>query len=352
MNLNKTILSKLFETPGISGREEKISELLINHIKKTNLNLEIDNLGSVFGIKNSSNKKAKTLLIDAHMDEVGFMVTDILKNGFILFESIGGISNKTLNLQRLRIWNDDYSNSYTGIVEWPNTNSHKQLEKTPKTEEMLLDIGASSKEEVSKWGIKKGSVITFDTKTEYNGNRVIAKAVDNRVGLAIVMEIMNYIKDKEFDFNIIIGGSVQEEIGLIGARAFSYKSNPDISIVIDVSPAMDIPTKVESNGILGAGTMLRHKDARTIYSKFIIKYLKEIIIKNNIKYQDYFSKGGTNAGVIHLSREGIRTIPIGIVARNLHSGSTVFDLEDYKETLKLMKLILNDINSNKIVKLR
>lgn len=352
MKLDKTLLKTLLELPGIPGREEKVIELLINQIKTNNLELIQDNLGSTFGIKKSSNPDAKTLLIDTHMDEVGFMVTDISKEGFISFEEMGGVWNSILNTQRLRVWNDDFTESYPGVVLWPDTNTHAQTGKTPKIEKMLLDIGVENEFEIKKLGIKKGSVITFDTKTEFTEKRVISKAVDNRVGISIAIEVMKYIKDKNFDYNIIIGSSSQEEIGLVGARSSAYKFNPDIAIVIDVSPAVDFPTGTEPNGILGKGTMLRFKDARTIYSKQIIEYLRTLIKSGKIKYQDYFSKGGTNAGVISTSREGVRVIPLGIVARNIHTGSSVFDINDYNETLKLIELILNDINSLKIVKFK
>jgi len=193
-------------------------------------------------------------------------------------------------------------------------------------------------------------MITFDTNVEFNGNRVIAKSVDNRAGVSIIIEMMKFISNKEFDFNIVIGGSTQEEVGLRGGRTSAYKFKPDLAIVVDVSPANDCPESLNNSGALGKGTMLRHKDARVIYSTSVINYLRKIMNKNKIKYQDYFSKGGTNAGSISLTRDGITTMPIGFVARSLHTGSTVFDLKDYEETIKLLELILEDLNNKKIVK--
>ncbi len=351
MKINKNTLTTLLNAPGISGREEYITEIVKKAIKKNGLELSYDKLGSIWGTKKSSNSKAKTILIDAHMDEVGFMVTNINKRGFISIEPMGGVWGQTLNTQRLRVWNDDFSKSYVGVIEWPGTNSHQKTGGAVKIENMLLDIGAESDEEVKKWGISVGSPITFDSEAEINGNRVISKAIDNRLGVYSVLEIMNFIKDKTFDYNIVVGCTVQEENGLIGARTSSYMIDADLALVIDVSPATDFPAGSQPKGILGEGTMLRHKDARTIYSRNIIEYLRKLLKANDIKYQDYFSLGGTNAGNIHLSKEGIKTIPIGLVARNLHTASTVFDLRDLEETLKLLEAILNDLNSNKIGKL-
>ncbi len=353
MKINKNMLTKLLEAPGISGREDFISEILKTQMKKYGFEIERDNIGSVWGIKKSKNKNAKLLMIDSHMDEIGFLVSAIDKNGFISFEEQGGIWNQSLNSQRLRVWSSDYKKSFSGVVLFPNSNPHKGIGRAPSIDKMILDIGATSKEEVLKWGIKIGDQITFDTKTEINGNRVITKAADNRVGVSMVVDTMKFISENEFDYDIMIGASVQEEVGLRGARTSTYKFNPDLAIVIDISPANDFSGgEFESNGKLGKGTMLRHKDASTIYSKFVVDYLRRIIKSKRINYQDYFSRGGTNAGVIHLWKEGRPVIPLGIVARSLHTGSTVFDLNDYEETTKLIEFILSDLNSNKIVKFK
>ena len=350
--INKKRLIKLLESPGISGREDFVVKILQKEMVKYNFKIERDNIGSIWGVKKSSNPKAKNLMIDTHIDEVGFLVSGIDKNGLISFEEQGGVWNQSLNSQRLRVWNDDYKKSYSGVVLFPGTSSHKGIGKAPEIDKMLLDIGASSKKEVIKWGIKLGSSITFDTKTEINGQRVITKAADNRVGVSIIIDLMEFISKNEFDYNIIIGSSVQEEVGLRGARTSTYKFEPDLAIVIDVSPANDFSGEEEPYGVLGEGTMLRHKDTMTIYSKEVIDYLRKIIKKNKINYQDYFSKGGTNAGVIHLWKEGRQVIPTGIVARSLHTGSSVFDLNDYVETVNLIEFILNDLTNNKIVKFK
>lgn len=352
MKINRNILTKLLESPGLSGREVFVMKILEKQMIKFGLTIERDNLGSLWGIKKSSSKNPKTLIIDAHIDEVGFFVTNISDEGMISFENQGGIWNQSLNSQRLRVWNEKYSKSYSGAVLFPGTNSHRGIGKAPEIDKMLLDIGATSKKEVDEWGIKIGSSITFDTKTEINGKRVITKAADNRVGVSMVIDIIEFISKNNFDYNIIIGSSVQEEVGLRGARTSTYKFSPDMGIVIDVSPANDFSGKKEPYGVLGKGTMIRHKDAMTIYPKNIIDYLRKIIKKNKIKYQDYFSTGGTNAGVMHLWKEGMPIIPIGIVARSLHTGSSVFDLDDYEETVKLIEFILKDLNGNKIVKFK
>ena len=131
-------------------------------------------------------------------------------------------------------------------------------------------------------GISIGNQITFDTRIEENGNRMIGKAVDDRAGLAILIELMPFIKDLDLDYDLYIGASVQEEVGLRGARTMSFKINPDLAVAIDISPAKDIPAPSKV-GDLGLGTYIRHKDAYTIYPKSVTQYLEELFEKNKIK---------------------------------------------------------------------
>ena len=350
--MNKKLLFELMELPGVSGEEHKIAEIIEKHAKKYNFEIVKDNLGSIFALKKSNNKDAKTILIDAHMDEVGFIVMGIKDNGFIEIDAKGGIWKHSLAYQRLRVWDDNAENSYSGVVSFnrpPLPNSAPS--PIPDIDKLLVDIGASSKEEVEKLGISVGNQITFDTKIEENGNRIIGKAIDDRAGIALIIELMEAISHKDYEFNVLLGGTVQEEVGLRGARTITYKTNPDLAITVDVSASQDIPAK-SSKGSLGEGTILRHKDAYTITPKRVIIYLEELFKKNKIKYQDYFSQGGTNAGIIHMSGEGIITVPLGILARNLHTGSSVMDKRDYEETSKALQAMLDDLTNKKIKELK
>lgn len=351
MTINKKELKNFLELPGISGNESLVSDKLKEIIVNNKLELKRDNLGSIWGYKKSKNPNAQTLMIDAHMDEIGFVVLGITKTGFIKFQEQGGIWPTSLTLQRLRVYSLDLKDSFSGVVCFSNDfNPHSSKGKVPKIEGMLLDIGADSDKEVKDWGIGIGSIMTFDTKVEFNGNRVIGKSADNRAGVYIISELMKYISNKVFDFHIAIGASVQEEVGLRGAKTSTFLFNPDLAFVIDISQSNDIP-KNKNEGSIGFGTMLRHKDALAVYPKRTTSYIKKILELNKIKYQDYFSQGGTNAGIIHISNSGIPVLPFGFLARNLHTGSSVFDLSDLEDTLKLLVKILDDLDYSKIKKL-
>ncbi|RLA68288.1 MAG: hypothetical protein DRQ78_01205 [Epsilonproteobacteria bacterium] len=217
---------------------------------------------------------------------------------------------------------------------------------------MMFDIGAVDKKQVQKeFELNIGNVVTFDYPSEQNGDRVIAKSLDDRAGVAILLETLDFIKNTSFDYDIYIGASSQEEVGLRGARTSAYKINPDLAIVVDVSPSNDLPTD-EQTGTLGKGTILRHKDSCYLTDKYIIKYIRDLSTKHNIKIQDYFGTGCTNAGILHLSNNGIKTIPLGLLARGLHTGSSIIDMNDYEETKKLLKEVLTDLNIKTINKIK
>lgn len=348
--MDKEVLFNILSIPGISGREEKIMSYIKDNIKKLNLDYEFDNLGSLWVKKNTTLKGAKTVMIEAHVDEVGFNVTEITKSGFIKFEPQGGIFSKSILFQRLNVWNNDLTKSYEGVVVYPELDltSYESLLKVQKfnVEKMCLDIGAKDDKEVKEMGIKIGNVITFANKPIINNNRLISKAIDNRLGAYLVYNLLEFVAKNEFDYNIIIGFSTQEEVGLRGVRASTYKYNPDVGIVVDISPANDY--NLDPSGALGKGTMLRHMDALTVYPKVVTRYLNDLIIRNNIKYQNYISSGGTNAGIMHILKEGRIVFPIGLLARNLHTSSSICDLKDLEETEKLLRALLKDLNSSKI----
>lgn len=348
--MEEKVLFNLLSLPGISGREERIISFLKEKIENLKLNYELDNLGSLWIIKKTKNEKAKTVMIDAHIDEVGFNVTKIEENGFIRFEPQGGVFSKSVIFQRLKVWNKSLTRGYTGTVVTPELDltSYESMLMVQKfqIDKMFLDIGFSSKKEVEEANIKIGNVVTFATKPIIRHNRLISKAIDNRLGAFIVYDLLDFIAKNNFDYNIVIGFSVQEEVGLRGSRVSTYKYKPDLGIVVDISPANDY--NAEIRGSLGKGTILRHKDGMTVYPKVITNYLRKVIEKNKIKYQDYFSNGGTNAGIMHISNEGTPVFPIGLLARNLHTASSVCDLRDLEETQKLIRALLKDLNNSKI----
>lgn len=346
--MDKTLLKKLMQMPGLPGEEYKVAETIRQEAEELNFEIITDNLGSTFAVKKSKKKDAPKMMIDAHMDEVGFTVMSVEKNGLIRFEEKGGIWKHSLAYQRMRVWDMKLENSFSGVVTFNRPPLPQSAPSPlPNIDKLHIDIGAKTAKEVKEWGIHPGSTITFDTQIDENGDRIIGKAVDNRAGVSLMIETMRYLSSQELDYDVYIGGTVQEENGLKGARTMTYKIKPDIAAVIDISPAKDIPVSI-GKGTIGKGTFIRHKDAYTIYPKIVTTYLEDLFKSEKIKYQHYFSDGGTNAGMVHTSREGVITFPFGFLARNLHIGSTVMDMNDYEETLKALKAFLNKMDAKTI----
>ncbi|NOQ50566.1 MAG: hypothetical protein GQ557_02775 [Mycoplasmataceae bacterium] len=349
--MNIKLLTKLIDVPGISGYEKNISNFAINLLERKEYQVEINDLGTIIAKKEFDQNK-KTIMIDAHMDEVGFLVTGINKHGLISFAPIGGIWSEILNMQLVDVWTINLNNSYPGVIVFPSSSTHQQKGKTPLIDKMLIDIGMTSDKEILDLNITIGSTITFSSPTIFTKNRGLGKAIDNRLGLYLLLETALQINLKDYNYNVVFVISSQEEVGLRGSRTATYKLNPDLSIVIDISPANDLVTQEFGKGILGSGTMIRHQDAHVIYSKKVINLLQKVIKENEIKAQDYFSLGGTNAGIIQLTKSGKTVIPIGLVARNLHTGTQIFDLNDLVETQKLILSLLKTLDEEMILNLK
>lgn len=334
-------LKELLKIPGLSGYENKVIEFLKKEFTNLGYLYKRDNLGSIIFFKNNSKNKSKKIIIDAHIDEVGFLITNLNENGTVVIESVGGLNLKFLQTQTLEVWDLNFKKKYLGILTFPN-----QDDKNLDLEKAILDLGFRSKKELLNHNINIGSSVTFPAFFQENEKSILGKSIDNRLGTYIALNLAKDLAKKSLKFDLQFIFSVQEEVGLRGARTAIYEQNPDLAIVIDISPAYDIDQKGSPYGILGKGTMLRHKDVYTIYKKEVIIFLRDLFEKNNIKYQDYFSFGGTNAGIIQLIKEGILVLPFGLCARNIHTSLAIVDKEDLLETEKGLRVLMNKINEN------
>ncbi len=349
MKINKELLKKLIEIPGISGQEFEVTEFIKKQVTEveTKIKYEIkyDNLGSLIIKLKSKNKNAKKILFDSHIDEVGFKVVGISDNGMVSFEEIGYISKDSLLFKNINIVNSE-NKLIPGYIFDP---SFMDTLKVSKIERLKIDLGVKSKKDViEKLKINIGDQIVFDSNFNINESIIRGKAIDNRLGAYMnLMLLLKILKENiEFNNQITFVFSTQEEVGLRGARTSSYDVDPDIAVVIDISPSRDHYGKSETEGKIGEGTMLRHKDAYSLYQKRVIKYLRDLMVNNKIKYQDYISQGGTNAGIIQMNKGGVITVPIGLVARNIHTNNTLVEISDIVETEKLLYVLVKDLDKN------
>lgn len=343
---------KLSNLNGISSREEEIAKYLKEELKDLkNLKMERDGLGSIAFIKEGK-KDGPTISFTTHMDEVGFMITNITKDGFISFSPIGGWWSHVILAQLLRIITEDNKN-IIGVVgsKPPHLLTREEAQKVLPIKSLFIDVGATSKEEVLKLGINIGDqVVPYQTDVhKILNDRLIGKAFDNRISIATGIEIMQQISNQNLDATVIFICSSQEEVGLRGAKTSAYKWTPDIAFAIDVTIANDTPGLIANDTKLGSGPALSLFDSSVLANPNLFKKIKQIAEKNKINYTiDSLTGGGTDAGTIHLTKDGIVTMTISIPSRYMHSHNSIIDLKDAQLTANLVVKILNELTTNSI----
>jgi endoglucanase len=331
-----SLLKKLSNAHGISGYEDEIREIIRKELEDYVDEIRIDKMGNLICVKNGSKPE---LMVAAHMDEIGFMVKHIDDKGFIRFTPIGGWFSQIVLGQRVVLHGN--KGKLYGVIgsKPPHLMKEDEKKKVVKVKDMFIDVGAKSKDDAVDMGIEIGTPITPDRDVTKTGKRVTGKAFDDRAGLAAMIEALKQTKS---DSTIYAVGTVQEEVGLKGARTSAFALEPDAAIVIDVCIATDFPG-AESAYMdirLGKGAVITVADASgrgLIASKKILEWLKTTAENNNIPYQLEVAEGGTtDATAIHLTKAGVPTGVISIPSRYVHSPVEVIDLEDLKNASLLV----------------
>lgn len=356
MELSQKTLERmktLTELHGAPGFEDQVRNYMKESLSEYADEVIQDGLGGVFAVKKSKKKDAPKVMVAAHMDEVGFMVTELTDNGFIKFTPLGGWSTDVLLSQRFSV-RTSMNEEITGVIGSVPVHFRRGESKETKISDMMLDVGADSKEELLEMGIQEGDSIV--PKVEFqvlkNDKKLLAKAWDNRYGCLIAIEVLEGLKDTDLDCDLYIGANVQEEVGLRGAKASANMIDPDIAFVVDCSPANDMMGKKEDIGKIGEGTLLRLFDRTMILAPKMRNFLLETAEKENIKYQYYYSPGGTDAGSIHVSNHGVMTAVVGICSRYIHTANSIINYEDYLNAHKLLKSLIVNTNKETVDKLR
>ncbi|MCM3069228.1 M42 family metallopeptidase [Staphylococcus warneri] len=352
MTINESItldrIKHLTELHGAPGFEDDIKTYMKDQMTPF-VDEFIDNkMGGFFGVKKSAKPKAKRVMVAAHMDEIGFMITQITDNGMIQFTNLGGVANDIWQGQRLKVKSRN-NEEITGIVSNIPKHFRSGNEGVPQISDLMLDIGATTANEVRKRGIEIGDTIVPDTPfTQLSKYRFSAKAWNNRYGCLIAIEILELLKDIELDVDLYVGANVQEEVGLRGAKASAELIKPDVAFVVDCSLANDIKGPNQLSGALGEGTLIRIKDGTMILRPSFRDYLLQLVNQYDIPHQYYMSPGGTDGGEIHKANEGIPTAVIGVCARYIHSTDAVFDIRDYYAARQLLNKAIINLNEAQI----
>lgn len=324
---------------GVSGCEGEVRDVIKKRIKELG-DMRIDKLGNLIVHKEGDGKR---VMLAAHMDEVGFIVTSICDDGRIKFAPIGGIDPRILISKRVVFGK---TKIFGVIGSKPIHLQSADERKTPiGLKELFIDIGATSKEEVKKL-IKQGDYATFDSEYFDMGNYIKCKALDDRVGCAAVTEILR----DEYKLDLYGAFTIQEEVGLRGAGVVAFALEPEIAIIIEGTTCADI-AKDEKDYITtpGEGPAISIMDRTSSASGKLIKRIVEIAGKNNIPYQyRRGTVGGNDAGQIHRTKSGCITVTISVPTRYIHSPISMINKVDYGNTVKLVKLVLKSLEEGEL----
>lgn len=340
---------------GPSGFEDDVLTVIKKYLN--GFDIETDSMNNLFAKSKKNSNKPTTVMLDAHTDEVGFMVQSIMDNGTLAFVPLGGWVPTNIPAHLVGIKNNrgEIIEGITGSTP-PHFMSEEERKRPLSIDTMFLDIGAKSREEVIKdFGIEVGAPVAplVDFRYDSKRNLIRCKAFDNRLGCCSIIETLKRLEGKDLNVNVVGGFAAQEEVGMRGAKITSAKVKPDLAILFEGSPADDryFPAGV-AQGVLGGGTQIRHMDQSYISSFEYIKFAKEIADKNNIKYQSAVRRAGsTNAGAIHLSGEGVPVLVLGIPSRFVHSHYNFADISDFEATVDLAVNVIENLDEESIKKI-
>ncbi len=334
-------LKNLTEKAGVSGNEKEVRDYIISEIKDFVDDIYTDRIGNLIVFKKGKNKGTKRIMITAHMDEVGLMVKEIDSAGLIKFIPVGGIDPRVLVSKTVQVGKD----KIIGVIGAKPIHLQKKNEwsKVLGIDELYVDIGAKDKEDAEK-KVSVGDYISFYTLYEEIGDNMIkAKALDNRVGCSILMELIK--SDVDVDFYGVF--TVMEEVGLIGAGPAAFKVEPDIAVILEGTVCYEMPD-LESHLIptkVGEGPAISLADRTTIYDKKLRERVVEVAKKNDIKWQyRKTAMGGNDSGKIHTTKSGCSTVTLSVPTRYIHSPVSIISKSDYKSTYDLLNAILPEID--------
>ena len=333
------LIKKLTLADSVSGNEKNVSQIIIDEIKDY-AQIKTDAMGNIIAFKKGKKTPQNKVMIDAHTDEVGLIITGVTDDGFLKFSVVGGIQSSALMFKKVMI-----EGKTVGVIGSKPVHlcSSEEKETPAKADSLYIDIGASTKEDALKV-VRLGDTATFISEFVLMGDEAIkAKALDDRVGCAVLISmIKNY---DEYDFYATF--TVQEEVGCRGARTATFSVSPDFAICLEATTAADISGVADEDKvcILGQGPAVSFMDKATIYDRVLYDEALSLDVKKQTKAA---VAGGNNSGAVHLSKEGVRTIALSVPCRYIHTGSCVCNISDIKNLEKLATKLCSKICSGEI----
>ncbi|NMD72731.1 M42 family metallopeptidase [Bacillus sp. DNRA2] len=348
-----SLFKTLTELPGAAGNEHAVRAFMREQISKYTDEIVQDKLGSIFGVKRG-NDSGPTIMVAGHMDEVGFMVTQITDNGMIRFQPLGGWWSQVLLAQRVNITTPN--GPVPGVIGSipPHLLDDSTKNKPMDIKNMLIDIGADNKEDALKIGIKPGQQITpiCPFTPMANPKKILAKAWDNRYGCGLAIELLQETHKETLPNILYVGATVQEEVGLRGAQTAANLIKPDLFFALDASPANDMTGDKKEFGHLGKGVLLRILDRSMVTHRGMREFVLDTAESNHIPYQYFVSQGGTDAGRVHTANEGIPSAVIGICSRYIHTHASMIHVDDYAAAKELIVKLVRSCDQSTVDSIR
>ena len=340
--INIKLLKEICETAGAPGFENRVRSLVLKQIKNHVDHIEIDNMGNIIALKKGVDS-SKSVMIGAHMDEIGFIVTHIDKKGFLKFHPLGGFDPKTLTSQRVIVHG---KKDVIGVMGSKpiHVMTSEEKNKVPKISDYYIDLGLS-KEKVDQV-ISIGDTVTRERKLIEMGDCLNCKSLDNRVAVFILIEVLKTLDTPAHDTYGVF--TVQEEVGIRGAQVAALKINPDFGFGLDTTIAYDVPGAADHEKItsLGDGVAIKIMDASTICDSRMVNFMQKTATKHKIKWQkEILTAGGTDtANIQRMSPGGSIAGAFSIPTRHIHQVIEMVNKNDVRDCIDLMKVCLNNLN--------
>lgn len=334
------MLKELTDANSVPGDEQEARHVMKKQIEPYADEITYDRLGSLIAEKKGQASNPR-IMVAGHLDEIGFMVTRIDDNGFLYFQTLGGWWEQVMLAQRVTVLTRN--GNIPGVIgsKPPHVLTPEARKKPVEKDDMFIDIGASSKAEAESFGVRPGDSIVpvCDFTVMKNENYLMAKAWDNRIGCAVAIEVLRRLQQVDHPNTVYGVGTVQEEVGLRGARTASYKIQPDIGFAVDVGIAGDTPgiSEKEAQAKTGKGPQILIYDGSMVSHKKLREFVTDVADETGIPYQyDHIGGGGTDAGAIHLTTQGVPSIVISIPTRYIHTHASILHRDDFEHAVQLI----------------
>ncbi len=325
----KSLIQELVETTSPSGYESNVREVIRSKITPYADEVSVDALGNLIAVKKGQNLGGKRIMLAAHMDEIGIIATHVDDSGFVRFTTLGGVSRHTCVGGRVR-----FLNGAQGVIYYETLENATSL---PTFNQMYIDVGATSHADCP---VRIGDVASFDRPFSAYGDRLVSKAMDDRIGVAVLIETL--LKLKKTPHQVYFVFSVQEEVGLRGATTAAFGLDPDIGIAVDVTRSGDTPKGVKMDVSLGSGPAIKVRDSGMLSDPKVVDWMVNAAENAKIPYQlEVLEAGTTDARAIQLTRAGVPAGCISIPCRYVHAPSEMVDINDVQNAVELLLALIS-----------